>query len=124
MDKYLAVLAGAGLGGMARYAAGTWIMTRVGGSFPWGTLFVNVTGSFVIGLLTALFAERYQPHPNLRLFLVTGVLGGYTTFSTFEYEVLQAVRGGQRFWGLVYLGVSVGIGYLAVALGSMIGARR
>jgi CrcB protein len=124
LDRYLAVLAGAGLGGVARYAAGTWIMARYGGRFPLGTLVINVTGSFLIGLLMALFAERFQPHPNWRLFLVVGILGGYTTFSSFEYEVFQSVRDGARWMGMLYMTSSVLLGYIGVWLGASLAARR
>lgn len=124
MDRYLVVLAGAGLGGLARYAFGTWIMARSGGRFPLGTFVINISGSFLIGLLMTLLTERMQPHPNWRLFLVVGVLGGYTTFSSFEYETLQAVRDGERWMGLLYMAGSVMFGYLAVWLGAALVARR
>lgn len=124
MNKYLVVLAGAGLGGLARYALGTWIMARSGGRFPLGTFLINISGSFLIGLLMTLLTERWQPHPNWRLFLVVGVLGGYTTFSTLEYETLQAVRDGERWMGLLYVTGSVLFGYLAVWLGVALTARR
>ncbi len=124
MERYLAVLAGAGFGGLARYVLGTWIMARYGGRFPLGTFAINVTGSFLIGLLMALFTGRWQGHPNWRLFLVVGVLGGYTTFSSFEYETLQAARSGERWMALVYSAGSVIAGYLAVWLGTLLAARR
>jgi CrcB protein len=124
LDKYLVVLAGAGLGGVTRYALGTWIMERYGGRFPLGTFLINISGSFLIGLLMTIFTEHYQPHPNWRLFLVVGVLGGYTTFSSFEYETLQAVRDGARWLGLGYVAGSVVFGYLAVWLGAALSARR
>ncbi|HZT34250.1 MAG TPA: fluoride efflux transporter CrcB [Bryobacteraceae bacterium] len=124
MDRYLVVLAGAGLGGLARYLAGTWIMVRYGGRFPLGTLTINVTGSFLIGVLMTLFTERLAPHPNWRLFLVVGVLGGYTTFSSFEYETFQAVREGARWMGMLYLTGSVLLGYAGVWLGALLAARR
>lgn len=124
MERYLVVLAGAGLGGVARYALGTWIMARSGGRFPWGTFLINVSGSFLIGLLMALFTERWQPHPHWRLFLIVGVLGGYTTFSSFEYETLQAVRDSERWMGLLYVAGSVLAGYAAVWLGAALAARR
>jgi len=124
LDRYLVVLAGAGLGGMTRYALGTWIMARSGGRFPLGTFLINISGSFFIGLLMTLLTERLQPHPNWRLFLVVGVLGGYTTFSSFEYETLQAVRDGERWMGLLYVAGSVLLGYLAVWLGAALTARR
>ena len=117
------MLAGAGLGGLARYMAGTWIMTRYGGRFPLGTMVINVTGSFLIGVLMTLLTERLHPHPNWRLFLVIGVLGGYTTFSSFEYETFQAVRDGARWMGLLYMTGSVALGYCGVWLGAVL-ARR
>ena len=124
MDRYLVVLAGAGLGGLTRYAVGSWVMAKYGGRFPLGTLLINLSGSFLIGLLMTLLTERYQPHPNLRLFLVVGILGGYTTFSSFEYEVWQAFRNGERWIGLVYVTSSVALGYVAVWLGAALTARR
>lgn len=123
MDKYLAVLAGAGLGGLARYAAGTWIMEKYAGRFPLGTFVINVTGSFLIGVLMTLFTERWQLYHNWRLFLVIGVLGGYTTFSSFEYETYQNVRSGTPWIGLFYVLSSVALGYLGVWLGAL-AARR
>jgi CrcB protein len=123
LDRYLLVLAGAGLGGVARYAAGAWIMQKYGGRFPIGTLLINVTGSLLIGLCMALLTERFHTNPNWRLFLVVGVLGGYTTFSSFEYELYEAVREGARWMGLAYLTASVALGYGGVCLGAWL-ARR
>lgn len=124
MDKYFVVLAGAGLGGLARYLGSTWIMAKYGGRFPLGTFLINVSGSFLIGLLMTLLTERWQPHPNWRLFLVVGVLGGYTTFSSFEYETYQAVRSGARWVGLMYVTGSVIVGYFGVWLGAVLTTRR
>src|SRR5712664_1927790 len=86
LEKYFLVMLGGASGSLARYVAGGAIMNRFGGRFPLGTLVINVTGSFLIGLLMALFTERLQRHPNWRFVLVVGFLGGYTTFSAFEYE--------------------------------------
>jgi fluoride exporter len=124
LDRYLVVLAGAGLGGLTRYVLGTWIMAKSGVRFPLGTFFINISGSFFIGLVMTLLTERLHPHPNWRLFLVVGVLGGYTTFSSFEYETLQAVRDGERWIGLIYVAGSVLLGYVAVWLGAVLVARR
>jgi len=123
LDRYFVVLAGAGLGGLARYAAGTWIMAKYGGRFPLGTFIINVTGSFLIGLLMILLTERLNPHPNWRLFLVVGVLGGYTTFSSFEYETFQSVRDGANWLAALYALASVGVGYLGVWLGALLALR-
>ena len=124
MDRYLVVLAGAGLGGLARYVAGSWIMLKYGGRFPLGTMFINVSGSFLIGVLMTLLTERLNPHPNWRLFLVVGFLGGYTTFSSFEYEIFQSVRDGARWMAMFYLTGSVALGYLGVWMGALLTARR
>lgn len=124
MDRYLVVMAGAGLGGLARYVAGSWIMLKYGGRFPLGTLIINVTGSFLIGVLMTLLTQRLNPHPNWRLFLVVGVLGGYTTFSSFEYEIYQSVRDGARWMGMLYLAGSVALGYLGVWMGALLTTRR
>ena len=119
------VFAGAGAGGLARYLAGTWIMAKYGGRFPLGTLVINVSGSFLIGVLMTLLTERLlYPHPYWRLFLVIGVLGGYTTFSSFEYEAYQAIREGARWMGVLYIISSVVLGYIGVWLGTLLTARR
>ena len=124
MDRYLVVLAGAGLGGLARYVAGSWIMAKYGGRFPLGTFVINVTGSFLIGVLMTLLTVRLNPHPNWRLFLVVGILGGYTTFSSFEYESYTAVRDGARWLAMLYMMGSVALGYLGVWLGALLASRR
>jgi CrcB protein len=124
LDKYMVVLAGAGLGGLARYVAGTWIMAKYGGRFPLGTFVINITGAFLIGVLMTLLTERFHPHPNWRLFLVVGMLGGYTTFSSFEYETYQALRDGERWLGLLYVAGSVVLGYLGVWLGTLLAGGR
>ena len=124
MGKYLVVLAGAGLGGLARYVAGTWIMAKYGGRFPLGTFVINLTGAFLIGLLMTLLTGKFHPHPHWRLFLVVGILGGYTTFSSLEYETYQAVRDGERCLGLLYVAGSVVLGYLGVWLGTLLAGGR
>ena len=123
MDKYLLVLAGGAIGSLARYLAGTAIMSRFTGRFPLGTLIVNLTGCFLIGAIMTALIER-APHPNWRLFLVVGILGGYTTFSSFEWETFAATRGGSPWIGLVNILASVALGYLAVWLGALCAGRR
>src|SRR5574340_751305 len=123
MDRYLLVMAGGAAGSLARYAAGTAIMTRFGSGFPMGTLAVNVTGSFLIGLLMTLFTE-YLPHPYWRLLLVVGFLGGYTTFSSFEWETYSAVREGGFWIGALNVAGSVLLGYAAVWVGAAIARGR
>ena len=123
MDRYLVVLAGAGLGGLLRYAAGTWIMAKYGGRFPLGTFVINVTGSFLIGFLMTMLTERFHLDPIWRLLLVVGFLGGYTTFSSFEWETFTAVREGALWNGMLNVVSSVMLGYVAVWLGVFL-ARR
>jgi fluoride exporter len=123
MDKYLAVLTGAAFGGLTRYIVYTAIMSRFQGKFPLGTVIVNITGCFVIGLLMPLFLDPLAPHQNWRLFLVTGVLGGYTTFSSFMWEAVQAASMGERVEAVANIVVSVVAGYAAVWCGSLITRR-
>src|SRR5436309_16066147 len=101
LDRYLMVLLGGGVGALARYVLGTAIAARIGGRLPLGTLVINVSGSFLMGLLMTLLTERLQPHPNVRLLLIVGFLGGYTTFSSFEYETFRAMQDGGNWIGLV-----------------------
>ena len=123
MIRYLLVLIGGGTGAMARYAAGSAIMIRFGGTFPLGTLVINVTGSFLIGFLMTMLTERFKLDPNWRLLLVVGFLGGYTTFSSFEWETYSALRDGARWTGALNVVSSVTLGYAAVWLGAIL-ARR
>jgi CrcB protein len=125
MNRYLLVMLGAALGGLSRYIVGTAVLQRFNARFPenvfpLGTLVVNVTGCFLIGILMSLFVARGDPNPNLRLLLVTGVLGGYTTFSSFAWESFEAVDKEQILIGLANIVLSVMLGYLAVWCGAWI----
>lgn len=123
MDRYILVLLGGGFGSLARYLMTNEINSRIGGRFPLGTMVINITGSFLIGVFMVLLTERLQPHQSLRLLLVVGFLGGYTTFSSFEYETYLAMRGGVYWIGLVNVLASVTLGFAGVWFGSAI-ARR
>jgi CrcB protein len=113
---------GGALGSLTRYVLGTAINVRMGGRFPLGTMVINITGSFFIGVLMILLTERLQPHPNWRLLLVVGFLGGYTTFSSFEFETYQAIRDG-GYWGIVNVFASVILGFAGVWLGAALVRR-
>jgi len=121
--RYLVVVIGGGAGALARYVAASAIMTRFGGKFPLGTLVINVTGSFLIGFLMTMLTERFNLDPVWRLLLVVGFLGGYTTFSSFEWETYTAVREGALWNGMLNVVSSVMLGYVAVWLGVLL-ARR
>lgn len=112
-------LAGA-LGAVARYLVGRFIAERAGSQFPFGTLLINVTGAFVIGLLSALIGRKLIS-PALQTTLTTGFLGGYTTFSTMSWESVQLARGGSTRTSMLYLGSNLILGLPAAALGLLLG---
>lgn len=94
----VAVFLGAGLGGVLRWQAGIWAARWFGPSFPWGTLIVNISGSTLMGFLAALFLSRADAGQwqTLRLFALTGVLGGYTTFSAFSLDTIALWEQGRH----------------------------
>jgi CrcB protein len=99
MVNYMVVFVGGGIGSVFRYILAVWIGQKWGRSFPLGTFAINVTGSFLIGFLMTLMAERFVENPQWRLLLVVGGLGGYTTFSTFQYETGKLVMDGELGYG-------------------------
>jgi fluoride exporter len=117
----LLVGAGSALGGILRLLIGKTIMQFFQYPFPLGTFLVNITGSFLIGLLYALYGRSGNLSPAALLFLATGVCGGFTTFSAFSYENLLLLRSGNYMMALVYIAGSVVIGLLAVFAGYAIG---
>ena len=112
----LLVAAGGAIGAAARYLSGLWIAARFGAGFPWGTFFVNVTGSFLIGIVLVL-VERGTLPAGARLFVAVGVCGGYTTFSSFSYETLQLLNVGDVGPVLLNIFGQVILCLLAVYLG-------
>jgi len=112
-------LAGA-LGALTRYLLGRYIAERAGAQFPLGTLLINVTGAFVIGLIFSLTTHKLLS-PALQAILATGFLGGYTTFSTMNWEGVQLARGGSTRMSMLYFGGSFALGLLAVSLGLIVG---
>jgi len=127
MGRYLCVLVGGGLGSLTRYLLGRAILQRFPNVrlFSLGTFTINVTGSFLIGLLMTLLLERWKvSSPYLQLLLVVGFLGGYTTFSSFEYDGYLSARGGHYLLASLYLAGSVAAGFAAVCLGVWLAARK
>ena len=123
MNVLLVALGGA-IGSAARYLVGVFVANRFGPDFPWSTFIVNVSGSFLIGVILSLVGGGQLP-AGARLFLAVGVMGGYTTFSTYSNETLQLVQGGEfgaaafNALGQVVAGL-VGV-YLGVVLGRVLG---
>jgi len=116
MKILLVIGAGSFVGGIGRYLASQLIQERFYSSFPYGTMSVNIIGCFLIGLLFG-FAEKASVPQEWRLFLVTGMLGGFTTFSAFSQETFSLLRDGQLAQAFAYAAISVIIGLVATFVG-------
>ena len=113
-----AVAIGAAIGGVARYVIGQIFAQRFGPGFPYGTLFINVTGSFLIGVVAELATSRaFGMTPLVRVFAATGLLGGYTTFSAFSLDALVLVSDGAALLAALYAAGSVALGVIAAYAG-------
>jgi fluoride exporter len=123
-NSYLWIAIGSALGGMARHWCNAVAMELLGASFPWGTLFINVVGSFVIGFFFALTSPsgRFDVPVNAKLFVMTGICGGYTTFSAFSLQSLSLFQEGEWVRGGGYIAASVMFCLLAVWIGYALGA--
>ncbi|HEY0702405.1 MAG TPA: fluoride efflux transporter CrcB [Candidatus Acidoferrales bacterium] len=115
--KYLMVALGGALGSVLRFAVGSYAADRIGTRFPYGTFAVNITGSFLIGLIVTLITERANVNPNWRYLIPIGFIGGYTTFSAFEYETFRSMQDGKFLIASLNVVLSVALGLLAVWLG-------
>lgn len=122
------VALGSALGGVTRWGMGEVFAHWLGRAFPWGTLFINLSGSFFLGWFATMLAQRWVPTglswirpDDLRLLVAVGFLGGYTTFSSFEQEADALLRGGEEWASLAYLIASVALGLIAVRVGSNLG---
>ena len=115
--RLLLVLAGGALGSAVRYLIAIWMTNRFGPDFPWGTLTVKVVGSFLIGLIATLADDIGRIGPALRVFLVVGVLGGFTTFSSFALETLRLAEQNEAIRATANVLASIALGLLAAILG-------
>lgn len=115
----LAVALGGALGSVTRYLVGIGAGRLFGTDFPWGTLIINITGSFVIGLFASLFAMRWNLPQAVRIFLIVGFCGGYTTFSTFSLDSFYLIERGEFAATAAYMVASA-----LLSLGALIGAMH
>ena len=113
----LAVGIGGIIGANLRWQVGEWATDRWTTPFPWGTLLINLTGSFILGLYLTLVTGRFTGRPLTRLLIATGILGAYTTFSTFAYETVRLVQHGYIATALAYVAASLVFGLAACAGG-------
>ena len=120
----LLVMVGGALGTLARYLVSTWALP-ISSQLPWGTIIINISGSLLIGFFgtLTLASGRYPASESLRLFVMIGLCGGYTTFSSFSLQTLDLVRAGGLGRAALNIGLSVVLCVGAVALGHIIAAR-
>jgi len=123
MGAWVAVAVGGALGSMARFWLAGAMAALTGPRFPWGTLLINVVGSFVIGLVAGftLTPGRIGMHPDIRIFLMTGICGGFTTFSAFSLQTLELLQGGEFVPALGYVAGSVVLCVIGTYCGWLLG---
>jgi CrcB protein len=112
---YIAV--GSAIGGVSRYLVGGLVQRLTAGTFPAGTLLINITGSFLLGAILRYGIDTPTITPELRAFLTVGLCGGYTTFSTFSYETVALLEDGEWSRAALYVALSVGLSLVATFLG-------
>jgi CrcB protein len=113
----LAVAAGGALGSVARYLVGIGSTRLFGLGFPWGTLLINIAGSFLIGAFVELFALKWDLPQDARVFLTVGICGGFTTFSTFSLDAYVLVQRGEWWFAAAYI-----IGSVVLSIGALVAA--
>jgi fluoride exporter len=127
MARFLWICLGGAIGTGARYAISGWLLRTAGSGFPWGTLAVNVAGSFLLGFIMQASLTTDLLSPALRLSLTTGVMGGFTTYSTFNYETLSYFQEDAWLLGFANLGLTVlaclGAGAAGVLAGRLLGGN-
>ncbi|NCP21625.1 MAG: fluoride efflux transporter CrcB [Flavobacteriales bacterium CG_4_9_14_0_2_um_filter_35_242] len=110
---------GSFIGGIFRYLLSQSVQSKFLSAYPFGTLTVNIIGCLAIGIVFGL-SEKFNFSPEWRLFLATGICGGFTTFSTFSFETMAMLRDGQYLYSFLYIGSSVFVGLIAVYLGILL----
>lgn len=121
MKNLVYVFLGGGFGASLRYWLSGLIPRWAGTDFPYGILSINVIGCFFIGLLMTAFEERFRIDASLRVFLTFGILGGFTTFSTFSYETIAMMRDGELIKASLYIFLSIALGLGGTHIGSLVG---
>jgi CrcB protein len=121
LRNYLYVFVGGGLGASVRYWISGLIPRWVDSGFPYANLFINVSGSFLIGLLMTAMEDRFLVSPSLRIFLTIGILGGYTTFSSFSYEAVALLNSGEILRASAFILLSIGLCLFGTFLGATLG---
>ncbi|MFN3975472.1 MAG: fluoride efflux transporter CrcB [Aquificaceae bacterium] len=117
MALFIAIALGGALGSLLRFFISKYIQNKAGLEFPIGTLFVNLTSAFAIGLAFSLLVEKWDISPNLRALIITGILGGYSTYSTLFYEAFYLLINGELVKFSLYILLSNLLGLFFVALG-------
>ena len=117
MISYLVVFIGAGIGGSIRHGMNIWVARFMGTDFPYHTFIINIAGSLAMGLVAGWFAERGGAAGHMRLFLATGILGGFTTFSAFSLDAVLLWERHEHLLALLYVGGSVAIAIAGLMLG-------
>ena len=123
MKALIFIAAGGALGAVLRYGASVGVYSLLGRGFPYGTLFVNVSGSLLMGVLSVIMLERFDIDPEWRAAVLVGVLGSFTTFSTFSIETLSLLEQGEVMRAMANIVLSVFVCLFAVWFGVLIGRQ-
>jgi CrcB protein len=121
LKNYLFVFIGGGIGSSLRYWLSGLIPRYAGTSFPYGVFSINIIGCFLIGVIMSSLEERFLLSPSLRIFLTIGLLGGFTTFSSFSYEAIALLQDAEVLKAALYIGGSVLLGLLGAYVGFELG---
>ena len=121
--KILSVAIGGAFGAVARYLINISPLANLFEKFPFPTFFINITGSFLIGFLLIVLTDKIQVNDNMRMAIIIGFLGAFTTFSTFEIEIFGLMRERQLLTAFLYLALSIMVGFAGVVAGVALGRR-